>query len=1030
MLAELRNMFEKPPGCRDLRLVDTLIVAKQAPVTCLHALSFDYEKGFEGQGSPLLLKYLNTKGRGYLSQTARNTSRKEGKVMRIFLKRSHISKNSVGDDCDLELIILIHYLLKTLARFRRACNLGPPPELILSVDLANGCFKTAFMDMVCLDEDIYMEHPEGLLLIQNFQNGYAKLLRKFYTDGSQHDLSNKMLCSSDEEKAYMKKVPYASAVGSIMYAVRCTRPDVAFAQNLVSRYQQNPGKLHWVAVKHILKFSRVACLAGVEKDDTKSQTGYVFVINGGAVDWKSKKQTTIAMHATQSEYMAASEAAMEAVWIRKFVEDLGVMPSISKPINIWAPRGIGKMYVWPHPRFSGIRSEDLLAQLGGDSLMISIIPADVGKPTSRLDKAKVQHGTCYWEKPIYETVKFSQDPKTGRINEKIYYFVVAKDSSRIGSVGEVSIDFASYVEAKKPFSLSLPLKNASSVYVLHVSIQKVQGSFDQSDGSDNASQHDRSLMTYFGNIDLERSISSRRTSIGSDIMLSRSNSNSGFNTPKNAKLTQEFSMTKDRSLQWDWINSTDESSTSTLEGTSEEDSPDAVIQKLKAELKALTRQADVSELELQTLRKRIVKEMKKGQDLLKEVATLKEELKGYQNREEVKVNGMLLIEEGDPWALLAELRRELKHEKNSSSNLRLQLQKSQESNAELVLALEKSKSICHINQPSKVADSRSDDDEEQIQLEMIVKEHIGVKETQVLEHKIAVLYGEIELYKRDKDELEMQMEQIALDYEILKQENHDMSYKLERSQIQDLLNMECECPQLDSLENDLKTKSEELSKSNLVIKELEAHIKNLEEELENQAQSFENDLEELTRARTEQEQRAIRAEDSLRKIRLQNANSATRLQGELKRLSQKMAYTIEVNENAAVKAVNKSKKLNAEKRILEDTLIKVKKDLQHFDDLFQEKLAFLENRLTLKSKQIEMINKEVERMYKIESERSKAIATDRLEDFFSQKEKDLQLEIKELERKLDVLVLKTENGQVIFHTFRLVNRRTKVEVFF
>ncbi|GKF10359.1 hypothetical protein Tco_0048285, partial [Tanacetum coccineum] len=66
-----------------------------------------------------------------------------------------------------------------------------------------------------------------------------------------------------------------------------------------------------------------------------SQTGYDFVVNGGAVDWKSKKQTTIAMSATQAEYMAASEAAMEAVWIRKFVGDLGVMPSIKKPINMY-----------------------------------------------------------------------------------------------------------------------------------------------------------------------------------------------------------------------------------------------------------------------------------------------------------------------------------------------------------------------------------------------------------------------------------------------------------------------------------------------------------------------------------------------------------------------------------------------------------------------------------------------------------------------------------------------------------------------
>nr|GEY37509.1 retrotransposon protein, putative, Ty1-copia subclass [Tanacetum cinerariifolium] len=72
-----------------------------------------------------------------------------------------------------------------------------------------------------------------------------------------------------------------------------------------------------------------------DKDDTKSQTGYVFVVNGGAVDWKSKKQTTIAMHSAQAEYVATSEAAMEDVWIRKFVGDIGVTPSINKPINMY-----------------------------------------------------------------------------------------------------------------------------------------------------------------------------------------------------------------------------------------------------------------------------------------------------------------------------------------------------------------------------------------------------------------------------------------------------------------------------------------------------------------------------------------------------------------------------------------------------------------------------------------------------------------------------------------------------------------------
>nr|GEX48039.1 hypothetical protein [Tanacetum cinerariifolium] len=98
------------------------------------------------------------------------------------------------------------------------------------------------------------------------------------------------------------------AVGSIMYAVRCTRHDVAFAQNMTSRFQQNPGEEHWTAAKNILKYLRntkdmflvyggnmerelrVSCYTDAgyltNADNLKSQTGYVFILNGGAVDWK------------------------------------------------------------------------------------------------------------------------------------------------------------------------------------------------------------------------------------------------------------------------------------------------------------------------------------------------------------------------------------------------------------------------------------------------------------------------------------------------------------------------------------------------------------------------------------------------------------------------------------------------------------------------------------------------------------------------------------------------------------------------
>nr|GFA35543.1 retrovirus-related Pol polyprotein from transposon TNT 1-94 [Tanacetum cinerariifolium] len=66
----------------------------------------------------------------------------------------------------------------------------------------------------------------------------------------------------------------------------------------------------------------IAIAAYYDYEIWQMDTGYVFVVNGGAIDWKSKRQTTIAMHSVQAKYVAASEAAMEAVWIRKFVGDL------------------------------------------------------------------------------------------------------------------------------------------------------------------------------------------------------------------------------------------------------------------------------------------------------------------------------------------------------------------------------------------------------------------------------------------------------------------------------------------------------------------------------------------------------------------------------------------------------------------------------------------------------------------------------------------------------------------------------------
>ena len=72
-----------------------------------------------------------------------------------------------------------------------------------------------------------------------------------------------------------------------------------------------------------------------DKDDYRSQSGFIFLLNGGTVSWKCSKQSMIADSTTEVEYIAASEVAKEAVWMRKFIAELEVVPSITDPITVY-----------------------------------------------------------------------------------------------------------------------------------------------------------------------------------------------------------------------------------------------------------------------------------------------------------------------------------------------------------------------------------------------------------------------------------------------------------------------------------------------------------------------------------------------------------------------------------------------------------------------------------------------------------------------------------------------------------------------
>ncbi|VFQ67042.1 unnamed protein product [Cuscuta campestris] len=117
----------------------------------------------------------------------------------------------------------------------------------------------------------------------------------------------------------------------------------------------SPGEAHWTAVKNILKYLRntkdaFLVYGGEEelkvvgytdasfqtdRDDSKSQAGYLFCLNGGAFSWKSFKEDTTADSTSKAEYIAAAEAAKEAIWIKKFITELGVVPSINDLISLF-----------------------------------------------------------------------------------------------------------------------------------------------------------------------------------------------------------------------------------------------------------------------------------------------------------------------------------------------------------------------------------------------------------------------------------------------------------------------------------------------------------------------------------------------------------------------------------------------------------------------------------------------------------------------------------------------------------------------
>ena len=202
--------------------------------------------------------------------------------------------------------------------------------------------------MIGLSQRTYIDKVLDRLNMKKSKKGFLPMSHSM-------SLSKKQCPITPDELEKMSKIPYASAIGSIMYDTICTRSGVSCALSMTSRYQSCLGNDHWTLFKNTLKYLNrtknkflvfggaselcVKCYTDAsfqtDMDDSRSQSSYIFSLKGGAISWKSSKQSTVANSTTEGEYIVAAEAAKKAVWIRNFISELGAVSSVACPINLY-----------------------------------------------------------------------------------------------------------------------------------------------------------------------------------------------------------------------------------------------------------------------------------------------------------------------------------------------------------------------------------------------------------------------------------------------------------------------------------------------------------------------------------------------------------------------------------------------------------------------------------------------------------------------------------------------------------------------
>jgi len=155
--------------------------------------------------------------------------------------------------------------------------------------------------------------------------------------------SIRLVQAEEDQLLDREEYHYSELVGSLLYLSVCTRPDISQAVGVLARHMAKPSMEHWTAAKAVLRYVAGTLACGItfrqtdtpvggysdadyasDSDTRRSTTGFVFILNGGAISWNIRLQPTVAVSTTEAEYMASAQAVRKALWLKKLLGDFGI----------------------------------------------------------------------------------------------------------------------------------------------------------------------------------------------------------------------------------------------------------------------------------------------------------------------------------------------------------------------------------------------------------------------------------------------------------------------------------------------------------------------------------------------------------------------------------------------------------------------------------------------------------------------------------------------------------------------------------